>query len=128
MAELNGRQGPPPEAFPEPTPEIPEDLRLYELDDWGVGLRDLTADEARQYGVAGGAYVAYVRQGGAASADGLPTGAVVVAVEGEVVENAAEASAALDRVAQEGETALLRVRRPDGVTAYYDLESLTYAE
>ncbi len=115
---------------PEPTvPEpVPDDLSLYELDAWGVGLRDLTEAERTAYGLDGGAYVAFVRQGSVASADGLPTGAVLTAVEGDAVASAGEASTALDTIAAAGGTALVRVRRADGVTAYYDLESPAYAE
>jgi hypothetical protein len=34
----------------------------------------------------------------------------------------------LDRIAEAGETALVRALRSDGVTAYYDLESPIYTD
>ncbi len=129
VAEINGRNPDLP-ATPETRPPNPfhDDLDLYELEAWGVGLRDLTDEELDAFGVDGGAYVAFVRQGGAASADGLPAGTALTEIEGEPIASAEEATAALDRVSEAGETALVRVLRSDGVTAYYDLESPAYAE
>ena len=129
VAEINGRNPDLP-AVPETRPPDPfhGDLDLYELEAWGVGLRDLTEEERDAFGVEGGAYVAFVRQGGAASADGLPAGTALTEIEGEAIASAEDATAVLDQVAEAGETALVRVLRSDGVTAYYDLESPAYAE
>ncbi len=132
IAEIGGRDLPlPDEAFPDPEPPpgpAPDGLSLYELDAWGIGLRDLTDAERGAFGFDGGAYVAFVRQGSVASADGLPVGAVVTEIEGEPVASAAEALAALDAVAAAAGTALVRARRASGITVYYDLESPAYAE
>ncbi len=128
VAEINGRNAP---VLPEPETRMPEpfhDENLFELDVWGVGLRDLTEQEQAEFGVDGGAYVAFVRQGGAASADGLPAGTALTEIEGEPIASAEEATLVLDRIAEAGETALVRVLRSDGVVAYYDLESPAYAE
>ncbi len=132
IAEIGDRGQPLEPATPGPGPvpdeSIPDDLSLYELDAWGVGLRDLTDAERGAYDLEDGAYIAFVRQGSVASADGLPAGAVLTAIEGEAVTSAEEASVVLDTIAAAGGTALVRVRRSDGVTAYYDLESPAYAE
>ena len=105
----------PPEAAP------PEALQRTEAPSWGVQFRDLTRAERRQF--ESGAYVESVVPGSAAELDGLPRGTVVVAVEDRPVATAEEARAALARQARRDEPALLRVRRPDGRTAFYDLAS-----
>ncbi|MEM1043957.1 MAG: trypsin-like peptidase domain-containing protein [Bacteroidota bacterium] len=132
IAEIGGRgqllDPEPPRPEPAPEQSAPDDLNLYELDAWGIGLRDLTVADRGNYGLENGVYVAFVRQGSVASADGLPAGSVLTAIEGDAVTSAEEASAALDAIAAAGGTALVRVRRADGVTAYYDLESPAYAE
>ncbi len=116
VAEVgDGRRG------PRPAP-VPDDYPLVEPEGWGVGLRDLTRQEREAFGVEAGAYVSFVRQGGPAAADGLPSRAVIVEVEGEAVASAQQAEAALTRAAEAGGPVLLRVRRLDGQAAFYDLE------
>ena len=128
-AEFSGRNEPPPSA-PEtrpPTP-YPDGINLYELETWGLALRDLSDEERDDFQLDAGAFVAFVRQGGAAAADGLPMGTVITRIEGQSVGSVEEAVRVFDRIAEQGETALVEVRRLDGVTAFYDLESLAYAE
>ena len=111
----------PPAAAPPPTPEGREEVARAEAPDWGVRLRDLTRAERRQF--ESGAFVEAVEPGSAAELDGLPRGTVVVAVEDRPVTTAEEARAALARQARRDRPALLRVRRPDGRTVFYDLAS-----
>ena len=110
---------------PEPpvrsTPQPPEEIARSEAPDWGVRFRDLTSGERREY--AGGAYVESIEPGSAAELDGLPRGTVVLEVENRPVATAEEARVALARQARQDRPALLRVRRPDGRTAFYDLAS-----
>ena len=106
-------------ATPDAAP--PEDLGRTAAPSWGVEFRDLTRAERRQFEA--GAYVASIAPGSAAELDGLPRGTVVVGVEDRPVATAEEARAALSRQARRDEPALLRVRRPDGRTAFYDLAS-----
>jgi serine protease Do len=115
---------------PDRAPRDPgqRDQRLFEPDPWGVGFRDLTSEDRQRFGVDGGAFVVYVRPGGPAAADGLPARTVVVEIEGEPVLSASQAQSMLEAVARAGETALLRVRRPDGLTAFYDLESPNFED
>lgn len=101
--------------------EEPSDLGRSEAPDWGVRFRDLTAGERRRF--ESGAYVEGVTPGSAAELDGLPPGTIVVEIENRPIATAAEAQRALARQARLEEPALLRVRRPDGRTAFYDLVS-----
>ncbi len=98
-----------------------EDINRTEAPDWGVRFRDLTRGERRRF--ENGAFIEAIEPGSAAELDGLPTGTVVVAVENQPVTTAEEARVALARQARRDQPALLRVRRPDGRTAFYDLAS-----
>ncbi len=89
--------------------------------DWGIRFRDLTAQDRERARVAAGALVEAITAGSAADLDGLPEGTIVVEVEGRPVGSAEEARAALARLARRDRAALLRVRRPDGRTAFFDL-------
>ncbi len=89
--------------------------------DWGIRFRDLTAQDRERAKVAAGALVEAVTPGSAAQLDGLPMGTIVVEVEGRPVGSAEEARRALARLARADKSALLRVRRPDGRTAFFDL-------
>ncbi len=108
---------PPVQTRPEPT----EEIARSEAPDWGVQFRDLTRSERRRF--SGGAYVEAVQPGSAAELDGLPHGTVVVEVENRPVATAEEARVALARLARQDRPALIRVRRSDGRTAFYDLAS-----
>ncbi|WP_412063435.1 trypsin-like peptidase domain-containing protein [Rubrivirga sp. IMCC45206] len=110
---------PSPSAVPVPVPEEP--IARSEAPDWGVRFRDLSRAERRRF--ESGAYVETVEPGSAAELDGLPRGTVVVEIEDRPVTTAEEARAALARQARLDRPALLRVRRDDGRTAFYDLAS-----
>jgi serine protease Do len=121
VAQSGVRPTPPRER--QAPPEGQRDERLFEPHAWGVGFRDLTPDDQQRFGVESGAYVVYVRPGGAAAADGLPPQTVVVEVEGEPVRSAAQAQSLLEQIGRQQASALLRVARPDGLTAFYDVEA-----
>jgi serine protease Do len=109
-----------PAEAPAPGAEAPS---RSEASDWGVRFRDLTAEERRSYRVTAGAFVEGIQPGSAAELDGLPSGSIVTEVEGRPVGTAEEARLALARQARQDQPALLRVRRTDGRTAFYDLAS-----
>ncbi|MEL6614653.1 MAG: PDZ domain-containing protein [Bacteroidota bacterium] len=111
-----------PEAPEEPS-IAPPDVPRAQATDWGVRFRDLTPEERRSFGVASGAFVERVERGSAAYVDGLPNGTVVLEVEGAAIASAMDAQTALERLARRDAPALLRVRRSDGITAFYDLLS-----
>lgn len=122
MASLGERQR--PSDLPEPPIEVPPpDVPRYEAEDWGVRFRDLTPAERRAFGVSGGAFVEDIESDSAAEVDGLPAGCVVTRVEDHPVSSAEEALAVLGRQAERELPALLRVRKSNGTTAFYDLAS-----
>ncbi|CAN5587373.1 trypsin-like peptidase domain-containing protein [soil metagenome] len=119
IADLGTRRVEPPP----PDPGDPPPSAFFEAEAWGIGLRDLTGRERRAFGVPGGAYVAFVDPGSVAAAGGLPIGAVITQVEGQDVTTAEEARTALSNTARSGIDALVRIRREDGLIAFYDLET-----
>lgn len=110
------------EAVPsEPAPETLAPAPRADAADWGIRFRDLTASERGSLRVAAGALVEAVRPESSADLDGLPVGTVVIEVEGRAVGSAEQARQALAALSRRSRPALLRVRRADGRTAFYDL-------
>ena len=99
------------EADGRPTQVAVDDLNTG----FGMALQDLTAETARQLGVApgtAGAVVTGVNSGGAAQGGGVRPGDLITAVNREPVNTAAEAIRELNRVAS-GRTAFLLILRDD---------------
>jgi S1-C subfamily serine protease len=106
------------EEIPDPAPETP-----FQLPEWGIGLKDLTEAERDAFGVDEGAYIAYIQGGTPASIDGLPRDVVITFIEGESVANVEEAFRLFDLAyAEEEETLLIRVKRRDGLSAFYEVQ------
>lgn len=127
-----GRTGAPPPGHggatsPRSNGEVPTNIPRSEAADWGVHFRDLTPRERRLYQVNGGAFVESIRPESGADYDGLPTEVVVTEIEGAPVTSAEEARAALAALAGRARPALLRVRRANGRTSFYDLASPSLA-
>ncbi|MEX0600466.1 MAG: PDZ domain-containing protein, partial [Rhodothermales bacterium] len=108
-----------PEA--ERAPPLDQD-NVFELSRWGVGLRNLTARELNAFDVRAGAYVAYVENGSVADDAALPRDAVITEISGSRVESTEQAINRLEEAAQVDETVLIKVRRRDGISAYYEME------
>ncbi len=113
---------------PPPTPDLPEiqtpdraDVPLVVPEaPVGIGFRDLSRAERESFGVREGAYVARVQPGTPAAFAGLPLDVVVVGIEEKPVASAEDAAEALD-LAEAGQALLLRVKRRDGTTAFYEI-------
>ncbi len=114
---------PEPEVIPEPEePAVPE-RQILELDRWGIGLRDLNRRDRDAFELEEGAYVAYIENAAPAFQAGLPRDVVLMEVAGEPVRSATTAVALLEKIRAEGqESVLLRVKRRDGLTAFYELD------
>jgi S1-C subfamily serine protease len=101
----------------QPDPES-SDSPIVELDRWGVGLRPLRDAEQSAFGIDAGAYVAYVEQGGAAAAAGLPRDVVITALDDTAVGDPAEVQSYLSDA--DGPV-LVQVQRTDGTQAFYEI-------
>ncbi|SHK20269.1 Do family serine endopeptidase [Rhodothermus profundi] len=108
-----------PPRMPELTPETPPD-GVFKLENWGVGLRELTASERTAFDVDHGVYVAYVARGSVADRAGLPRDVVIVQIEGIDVTALEDALLLLEELAG-AETVLFRVKKRDGTVAFYEV-------
>lgn len=128
--ELFGRDNPayaswlnrrpvPEEAAPVPT--LPETERVM-LDAWGLTLHPLTERMQRAFATAEGAYVLSVTEGSLSEIAGLPRDVVILSIAGEDITSAEDAVEMLEDVAQVETSVLMRVKRRDGVTAFYEIE------
>ena len=115
------RPSPDPRLSPDPSPET---YRSFDVDVWGLELRELTENERLRFGVGAGAYLSRVDPGGPAYADGLPEGVVVTEIENLPTPSAEAARAALEEFTQSGRPILLRAQRADGTAAFYELQPL----
>lgn len=120
FSELTNQQALPVEPEPEAGPDGRE---IVELEGWGVGLQELSDRDRYVFGVESGVYVAYVAHGSLAAAAGLPRDVVVLSVGEEAVDSIDAVEAALARAAETEDAVLVRVRRRDGVSAFFELET-----
>ncbi|MEX1055424.1 MAG: trypsin-like peptidase domain-containing protein, partial [Rhodothermales bacterium] len=107
------------------TPEMappPEDENVFEIGEWGIGLRDLSHRELEAFEAEGGSYVAFVENGSLADEAGLPRDVAIVAIAGEEVSSTEDAIRLLEESARFEDSILLRVKRRDGISAFYEIE------
>ncbi len=109
---------PPQRDTPEEAP--PGDAEVFHLKDWGVGFSFLTEERKETFGAREGVYVAYVEKGTPAGRAGLPRDVVLLSVNDSSIASLNEALGALGEAEQEG-AALLKVKRSDGTTAFYEV-------
>jgi Do/DeqQ family serine protease len=102
-------------------PRDPSGNEVFELGEWGVGVQPLSEDDRQDYDVQRGVYVAYVEKGGPAGRAGLPRGVVLKKVAGQPVSSIEDVLKAFGH-AGASEAVLLRVKRRDGQTAFYEVE------
>ena len=123
FADLNRDEMAPrmPDLQPEAPVEPPQG-EIFDLEDWGMGLRDLSDRERDAFEVQTGAYIAFIEGGSLAASGGLPRDVVIEQIAGQDVLSTADALALLGDVAQTEESVLLRVRRRDGLAAFYELD------
>jgi serine protease Do len=93
----------------------------FNLERFGIGLRELTERDRRAFDVQHGAYVAYTISGRPAASGGLPRDAVILGVDYESVYSAEDAIAQLHLASDAGEAALVQVKRRDGLVAFYEI-------
>ena len=119
-----GSQAPPrlPEGGSNPGEENGRSApQVFELEGWGLGLRALTAKERDAFERQRGVFLAYVADDGTAAQAGVPRDVVVMAIDETPVESVEEALKALRKASAEGDPALLRVKRRDGTSAFYEI-------
>lgn len=118
FAEL-GRDSQPP-TMPDLEPETRES-ESFNIDTYGIGIRELTDRDRRAFDVRHGAYVAYTISGRPAASGGLPRDAVIVNIDDEAIYSAEDVLRQLELAAGADEPALVQVRRRDGLFAFYEV-------
>lgn len=104
-----------------PLPNLPETERVA-LDNWGLTLHPLTERIQRAFAIEEGAYVLSVTDGSLSDIAGLPRDVIILSIAGQDIASAEDAVEMLEDVAQVEESVLMRVKRRDGVTAFYEIE------
>ena len=112
---------PEPERYPELEPRTPS-TETFQLEDWGIGIRELTSRERDAFDTERGVYLAYVANGSVAAAGGLPRDVVLLRIGDEVVSTLEDAIRELGIAAESSDTVLLRVKQRNGLAAFYELE------
>lgn len=130
--QLMGRQDwnvdeePQPSGDAEDTPDRmpePSGAQLFELEAWGLGIHAVASRERKEFGVDNGVYIAYVQNGSVAAEAGLPRDVVITRIDQAMVRSVEEALKALERANEQDEAILIRVRRRDGTSAFYEVQS-----
>jgi len=107
----------PDDERPQSPPESSEEV-IVELDAWGAGVRPLREEEQARFELGAGAYVAYVEQGEAADAAGLPRDVVITALDDDAVETPGDVQ---DHLRETDAPVLVQVQREDGTQAFYEI-------
>jgi len=110
LTELNQGQ----QLFTEP--QFDEN-QVVELDAWGIGVTNLDGRTRRQFQVAHGVYIAYVNADGPFDKAGVARGVVITAINDIPVFN----TDTLEDAVRSTEELLVRVKRSDGSTAFYEV-------
>ncbi|MEM8484596.1 MAG: trypsin-like peptidase domain-containing protein [Bacteroidota bacterium] len=115
-------------AVPEIEPESFGADTAFEIEEWGIGIKQLTDQVRTQYDVPHGVYIAFVRRGGEGAKARLPRDVVLLEVNGETVYSLESALTLFETVGEQGEPVLFRVKHKDGRIAFYEAEPLSLKE
>lgn len=103
-------------------PKVP-DVESFEMSGWGVGIRNLTEREHDAYGIGEGVYISYVKKGSPGARAGLPRDVVIVDIGGTEIQSVDDAIDAFEQEAHDNGSVLVRVKRRNGLTAFYELRA-----
>lgn len=115
-------------AVPAPEPESFDADTAFEIEEWGIGIKQLSDQIRTLYDVPHGVYIAFVRRGGEGAKARLPRDVVLLEVNGETVYSLESALTLFETVGEQGEPVLFRVKHKDGRIAFYEAEPLSLKE
>lgn len=95
---------------------------VFELSEWGLGVRELNRLDRSAFSAQEGVYVAYVQRRSAAAIAGLPRDVVVETVGDQVIATVEDLVEQLAYVKDAEEAVLFRVRQRNGLVAFYEIE------
>ncbi|MEM6647044.1 MAG: trypsin-like peptidase domain-containing protein [Bacteroidota bacterium] len=116
---------PVPRRQPAPLPDMdppPPEAERFDVEGWGIGLQDLSGRQRRRFNVDDGVYVAYVNPEGTVAVAGLPRDVVIQRIAQMEVRSIDDVLDLFSEVTDVETTVLMRVRRTDGTTAFYEVE------
>ena len=109
---------------PEESPQRPS-LEVFQLEGWGLGVRELTRRERDGFDVEQGVYLSYIEAGTHADEAGLPRDVIIERIDDTPVTSVEDVVRQLGLVAESSEapeTVLLRVKRRNGLSAFYEMK------
>jgi serine protease Do len=115
FSELTNQPPAPPES-----PQEPPSGSVFNLESWGLGLRDLSEQDYKTFKVNAGVYVAYVTRGSVADEAGLPRDVVILQIEDFEVATLEDVRALLEEF-EAAEAVLFQVKKRDGTIAFYEV-------
>ncbi len=95
-------------------------LEVFQLEGWGIGIRELTRRERDGFDVEQGVYLSYIEAGTPADEAGLPRDVIIERIDDEPITSVEEVVRQLGGAA--AETVLLRVKRRNGLAAFYEMK------
>ncbi len=102
-----------------PAPSIDE---IESIANWGVGLARVDTRLQNRFGMAHGAYVAFIENGGAFDLADVPRDVLLRAVGETQVMSVDEAKLALENLPDDAETVVIKVMRQDGVELFFEVD------
>ena len=109
----------------EPEQDPPETDRedVFEVGEWGIGIRDVRGRERSQFDISDGVYIAYVENGSLADEAGIPRDVVITEIAGNEITSTEHVLRILDELAQFEQSILFRVKKRGGIPAFYEIDA-----
>lgn len=107
-------------------PESWQAESAFEIEGWGLGLKQLNESMRTTFAVESGVFLAYVKKGSPAAEARLPRGVIILDINDETVYSLEGALMKLEKhqnVQNTEETVLFRVKHRDGRIAFYEVET-----
>lgn len=128
QAALEEQAQDPGRIIPELEPEALEADAAFEIEEWGIGLQQLSEQLRGLYDVQHGVYIAFVRRDGSAAEAKLPRDVVLEKINGETVFSLESALELFERAASQDAPILFRVKHKDGRVAFYEADAPSIKE
>ena len=110
------RQPAEPEAL-SPSPNV----EVFQLDDWGLGVRELVDRDRNGFDVEAGVYLSYVEKGSVGAAASLPRNVVIERINDQPVVSVEDVVRLLAQALEGSESVLFSVKRRNGLAGFYEM-------
>lgn len=106
---------------PQELPERPS-TEIFQLGGWGLGIRALSDRDRNGFDVEAGVFLAYVENGTVGAEAEVPRNVVIERINNEAVNAIEDAVRLLGLAAKGEESVLFRIKRRNGLQAFYEVE------